>query len=745
MKALHPVKRIDSSRKKVKKFATSDIESHNWTEFVVIGFYDGHSNTYKYFSKLSKYLDFAFEHCWRDSIQSIFCHFGGKFDFNFILEEACFNNNYRVDNIIPRGSGLLSFEVYQSEPTLFDVQGKPFKIVFRDSSALLPFALRTLAQTFKVEMQKGEVDYSFIGHAWKNENYIPTLLKNPQRYEVYYGKRKIKTFNKKHALEKITYIDKEDGNKKHKVYNRKDLLKYLEADNISQWQVIKVFYEWSLVKRSGESFTTAGQAVKIWQTFLSDRISSIGKHIDTFIRKGYFGGRTEVFKPFFDNSYDTKTNPFDFPDRAIKILEKQKGKKLYYVDVNSLYPTVMRDHVYPVSFDKYVYTEDYAPDILAFWECDVYVPKMFCPPLGVKHIFEDGTEKFIFPTGNIKGVWTTHELEYAKTLGCKITRIYKGCKFKSGGYIFKDFIDELYNIRLQAKREGDETSNMLAKLIMNSCYGRLGLNTQRTNLVIDVGQLGITHHSEIKRNGETVRFGEIPVSLDDSFTNVAIPAYVTAYSRILMHRDIYMKAGPEHLYYTDTDSAFTTKDLKHFKIGDELGELKLEYTCNSACFLLPKTYINDNIEGLDDKDGQEIAKKLTMKGFDKKKIKGFTMEDFAFALKGDLSRLKVYQDPKFATLKTALKKGRFLAMNFDPVSQKEYDKKDLMAVKRAIKKCNRSDLMPNLLKIKTKLERKLKNDDYKGSVRQIKSVYDKRDIIEWGFNTRPIHLTKEKS
>lgn len=744
MKTLRPLKGKKSKSSKAKKhrFGTADIEVHDWVNFKVIGYYDGYTNNFEWFDTLSEFMDYVFDHCYEHEIPNIFAHFGGKFDFNFILEEACFNEKYTVDGIIPRGSGLLSFDVIQREPTYWTPKGEPFKIVFRDSSALLPFALRSITKAFKVPMQKGDVDFAFLGDAWANENYVHKLLANPNTYDVFYGKRKIRKWNESYDLKKVSYNNKIENVTYPQIYQKHDILKYLNGDCVSLWQALETFYDWPLVRDSGSCFTTASQAVKIWRTFLPREVYSIPDYVDTFVRAGYFGGRTEIFKPYFDHSYNDKTNKYKFGKTALKNLKAQKGLTMNYIDVNSLYPTVMKDEVYPIRFQGWAPKGFYDPNSLAFWEVDVTVPEMFCPPLGTKHVFEDGTEKFIFPIGKFKGIWCTQELEYAKTLGVTVDKVYRGAVFDSGGYIFSDFITELYDVRLKAKSENDDTSNMLAKLFMNSCYGRLGLNIERTNLMIDSGESYVCPdtgrrlmpHSEIRRGEDTIRFVEKPVVLEDSFTNVAISAYVTAYSRILMHKEIYMVAGEEHLYYTDTDSAFTTKDLSFFKIGDQLGELKLEYTCNSACFLLPKTYINDGCVG------EDFEKKLTMKGFDKKKIKNFTMEDFTLALKGDLKNLKVYQAPKFATLKTALNKGRFVAMAYDPIAQKSYDIEDLkkseMRLKRSL---NPNEINALIVRIRS-LKKKIEADAYGKSYRSIKSKYDKRVIIEEGFNTKPIKL-----
>ena len=65
------------------------------------------------------------------------------------------------------------------------------------------------------------------------------------------------------------------------------------------------------------------------------------------------------------------------------------------------------------------------------------------------------------------------------------------------------------------------------------------------------------------------------------------------------------------------------------------------------------------VDGISD---QKYLKKVTMKGFDRQKTKDFTVEDFQLGLEGDLRRLHVHQEPKFATFKTALGKGKILTM-----------------------------------------------------------------------------------
>lgn len=721
----------DGQLKEVK-FLTVDIEASKWINFTCIGYYDGVKDNFKYFSNLKVFTKSIMNYCGENEIGSVFAHNGGKYDFNFLLQSFLFDHSVIVSDIIPRGSGLLCFTVQEREPTHLH-NGEGFKVTFRDSLALLPFGLAKLAKAFKVKVLKGNIDYDFIDEIWNEKGYINKVKSDPERYKILDARKK--TF---------TYFHTEQ-NVEHHLYSKQDLIDYLRDDLISLWQCLDTFFSWPLVQASGICFTTASQAVKIWQTFIKKPIHKLAGTSDLFIRKGYFGGRVEVFNCIFDSEYNIKLNKDGFSKEALNILKTQKGKTLNYYDVNSLYPYVMRDNDYPNRCRGWTYRYD--TEVLGFWECTVKVRKdMHFPPLGVKHDI-DGTEKLIFPTGTFKGIWTTYEIEYAKTLGIKIIKVHRGITFDNGGKMFKSFIKTLYDIRLEAKRKKDSVNDVLSKLIMNSCYGRLGLNVEREGLCLDTGESGLKIHSEITNpeSGESVRIMSKHVTLDSAFTNVAISAYVTAYSRILMHT-YYLKSGPLNTFYTDTDSIFT---MKKFPVGEKLGQMKLEYTTKSAVFLLPKTYINEGVEG------EDFTKKVTMKGFDRKKIVNFTVEDFRNQLRGEVDSLMVNQEAKFATLRTALSKGFFLCLNYDGDTNRKVDEKKLKneistlkALEKELKKREKEgtyfkNVLLEMKKFKSKIagrKKKLKTHNYNESKRSVKAQYDKRVIVKEGFSSDPIHL-----
>ncbi len=510
--------------------------------------------------------------------KDVYAHFGGKFDFAFILNHIFFHTQFKVEAMIPRGSGLLCFDMVAEIGN-----DKVCRITFHDSSALLPFSLKSLTTNFKVEAPK--LDWN---HRWS----LPFMTAPMSEY------------------------------------NRIDCL--------GLHQVITKYFSQELIKRAGGAYTIAGQAMRVLRTKLDIEIESLRPRVDFRVRRAYFGGRVEIFKPLF-------LGP----------------GKIRCADVNSLYPTVMREvpevgdvpREYPISFSHS--DHNYLPNRIGFYEAEVFVPDdMYCPPLGVVWKVDGGT-KFIFPTGRFRGYWSTLELEYARSLGVKILWTGMGDIFNGGGSIFKRYVDDLYELRERSER--DSVDNVIAKLLLNSCYGRFGLKVNRENLVVDQGQAGVrvtgADDGFILQSGENkVRLVNEPVELK-TFNNVAVSAWVTSASRVFMHRH-YMKILRE-LYYTDTDSLFTTA---HFQDMKGLGGMKIEYEAKAACFLLPKSYVVDGVED------QKFKKKITMKGFDKQKTKNFTVEDFMLGLEGDLRRLHIYQEPKFATFKTALGKGKILAM-----------------------------------------------------------------------------------
>lgn len=535
---LEPINKSSTNKKKYQ-FQVLDLEAWDWINFIVGGFYDGEN--YFEFRTLDEFSDFI---NFSEKSLNIYAHFGGGYDFMFLIQNFL-ENQIKIEQIIPRGSNLLSMKV----------KGHFKTHTFRDSSAILPFGLKKLTENFNVETKKGEYDHS------QNRGYS------------------------------------------------QELADYLKSDCLGLYQVLEKYFDWDLIKNSGPSSTIATQAQKIFRTYLKEPLFGLADSTNEFCKQACIGGRTEIFRPI--------------------------GKKVTEVDVNSLYPYVMKENLYPAG--RAIKTGKYHNGKFGIYEVEVTAPEMFLPIIGVKR-----DKKLLFPTGVFNTTTTSIEIDYAKSKGYKF-KIIEGFYFSDKKDYFSDFITDLYKIRKDATK--NSINDTLAKLIMNSSYGKFNINIHKENLVFD-NLSGGKHFRDIILGDKTIEIYTNPVELK-TFVHSAIAAFILANARIHMHK--LMEKYQDDLYYTDTDSLFLTNGHK-VKTGDKLGQLKFVKTYDEACFLLPKTYIAEN------KD----FKKIAMKGFNSRKIKHFTVADFKIALAGDLSVLNTEHDKTIAKFKTALLKNKLL-------------------------------------------------------------------------------------
>lgn len=523
-------------KSKPMKFQVVDLEGQDWINFIVGGFYDGEN--YFEFKTLDEFTDYVLSS--KHSL-NIFAHFGGGYDFLFIIQNML-ENNVEFESIIPRGSSILSFSI----------QGTFKRHTFRDSSAILPFSLKKITEAFNVETKKGDWDHS------KTNGYTP------------------------------------------------ELGEYLKSDCLGLYQSLKAYFESDLIKKSGPSTTIASQAQKILRTYLKKPIYGLNEQISELCRQACHGGRTEIFKPI--------------------------GKNVIEYDINSLYPHVMKENYYPAGYA--IGTKTFKKGKLGIYEVEVNAPDMHLPIIPCKQ-----DKKLLFPVGQFRTTITSVEMEYAKKHGYEF-KIIKGCYFTDKEKYFTDFITDLYKLRQGTEK--NTVNNTLAKLIMNSSYGKFLIKPDKTNLIFDA-EHGARHFRTIELKDKKVEMYERDVKLN-SFSHAGIGAFILAYARILMHKK--MEPLKEDIYYMDTDSCWTKANLNSSTL---LGEFKLEKTYDEVCFLLPKTYIASS------KD----FKKIAMKGFDSRKIKGYTVEELKMVLAGELS-IYVPHDKTIAKLKTALQKKQIV-------------------------------------------------------------------------------------
>lgn len=328
--------------------------------------------------------------------------------------------------------------------------------------------------------------------------------------------------------------------------------------------------------------TLTSIAFKIYRTkFIKNhKIPITSLEMYNNISSAYYGGAVDVYKPY--------------------------SQQAYYYDVNSLYPFVMKDNPYPVG-NQYKFIGDYPiKDLFGIAYCEIKAPDNLNVPFLLHKTKDDHT---IAPLGEWKGWYCSEEIKLAIEYGYKIKTI-KGYHWQEKEYIFKGYVDKIYNLRMSFNKT--DPKNLICKLLLNSLYGRFGMSP-----IMEEYKFVVTKDMEqnewdkLTFQAEHIELGDVDligktmsmnknISKNDGGTynklliSTPVAIFTTAYARIYMAK-LKIKYQDE-LLYTDTDSLFLTKELPEQYIGKELGKFKLEHDIKEAVFIAPKTYgliVND--------------------------------------------------------------------------------------------------------------------------------------------------------
>jgi len=283
---------------------------------------------------------------------------------------------------------------------------------------------------------------------------------------------------------------------------------------------------------------------------------------------------------------------------------KPYGIDLHHYDINSLYPYAMLNKM-PTGkpyfltsrllLNMKITAKKLGLEILdlcfGFLLVEVNCPSTLERPV-LPYRLKSGS--LIFPTGKFKGVYFSEELKYYRKFGYTFN-IIKGYNYDDNSIStpFSDYVTKLYTSRIEAKNLGNSAMDFLYKLLLNSLFGRLGINktnikstminSERLNDFIQ--HLDIVSVDEISNNFNLVKY--IDSSESNKTLNVACAAAITTYARIKMSDAIVNN----DVYYTDTDSIFIKNRLPVDMVDNSrLGYFKEEAFVNEGIFIEPKTY-----------------------------------------------------------------------------------------------------------------------------------------------------------
>ena len=516
----------ESNRNAVHRNYATGFAYYHGGENHYIGFWGYKTSIVQYFNWLYEKREMFKEY-------TVVCHNGSRFDFIELLNNYLyyFDNLWKVVNQLETDGKIISFEIRSVEKD----KREATSIKFHDTALICPQSLDVLTKMLDVKHKK--LAETVKHHKILDTNWF-TFQHEVAKYLEHDCLGLLEVYQ---ALGKALYEDSE-----------MDITKYVTGASIAINTMYKKFYD----KDRFPMFT-------------------LPPDMDAYIRDtGYLGGRTEAF-------YIGKAR-----------IDPTKGEMGNYYDVNSMYPWAgtqdlpygcpesiskhdmyakyVQDGILQDNFFGFVHVlitstnldSDFAADSDS--EDPVVRSKRFVQLHGVKVRTTSGVERLVFPKFikcNQPICLTSEEIKYSQKHKCPYTyEFVSGLKFQRGKCRY-DFFNTLYEQRKLVKSTNPPLAEML-KLKLNSEYGRESMNPNDKN-AIKIYPLGKADYYADYHNGKVVNIADkgkytlvrkistIPANK----INIAVGAYITAYSRMKIHETIMqvIQAGGQVLY-TDTDS-----------------------------------------------------------------------------------------------------------------------------------------------------------------------------------------------
>lgn len=294
-------------------------------------------------------------------------------------------------------------------------------------------------------------------------------------------------------------------------------------------------------------------------------------------RRAYTGGRVEAFR-----------------------LGKVEGSPFISLDINSMYPYVMRQNPCPIRLVGVVENAElqHTYELLSAFCIIADVRLKTDQPIYPKR----HKNKLIFPVGVFHTTLCTAALKEA-LIRNHVLSIQKLAIYEKSN-IFREYVDFFYNLKLKYGEEKNYVYRTMTKFFLNSLYGKFGQKQPIITTKRDITYDGYYRKETINlQTGETevvtkllnmliIQYGE--KSAKNSM--VAIAAHITEYSRMLLW-SIMEGIGVDKVLYVDTDSVKIRKehltDVKHEIDNEKLGALKPEYEFSNFTIYGCKDYEMD--------------------------------------------------------------------------------------------------------------------------------------------------------
>lgn len=341
-------------------------------------------------------------------------------------------------------------------------------------------------------------------------------------------------------------------------------LAYLHSDILIVVKALRLQFAAGMTKLTVGSDSLEDFKKMLGKPIFNRMFPVLPESMDLEIRKAYRGG-------------------FTYADDRFKGKETRSGRTY---DVNSLYPSVMYDRLLP--YGTPIFREG-APEVLEDY------------PLFITSItFTAKLKKDHIPCIQVKGsgqfLATEYQTEILEPVTLSCTNVdldlweshydmdilsFNGAwMFKGITGVFKGYIDKW----MEVKANSDGGQRVLAKLHLNSLYGKFATNPNIT------GKVPVFEDNIVK-----LRMGP-PETRDPVYT--AMGVFITAYAR-----DLTIRAAQDNyatFAYADTDSLHLLRDTDPEGLWVDpkaLGAWKFEYAFDRALFIRAKSYIEHKANG----------------------------------------------------------------------------------------------------------------------------------------------------
>lgn len=371
---------------------------------------------------------------------------------------------------------------------------------------------------------------------------------------------------------------------------------YLEHDVRIMAQVLNIAFDFGLTKMTLAGCCMADYKKSIGEKCFRHRFPSPTYEADAAIRKAYHGGWT------YANPENTG---------------RDVGEGLVF-DVNSLYPSQMAFRPLPYGTPKWYYGK-YEPDgayplYIQKFACCFQLKKNHLPMIQMKHSTFFTPTEYLTSSNGLRieltlaspdcelffSHYDTEELEY---LG--------GWKFQARSDLFTEWVEKWVRTKIEGEKEGNKAKRQIAKLYMNSLYGKFATSPKRRS------KKPVWNEAEQKVSYEVIKTMCTNADGTPQLDNLGNPMYVdyelvrpvyipvgvfiTAWARYTtisaaqkIHEDSIEKTGKSRFCYADTDSLHITgTDIPEGLDVDpyRLGAWKCESHFTQAKFLQAKRYV----------------------------------------------------------------------------------------------------------------------------------------------------------